>query len=93
MLNIHKMNFYINMCKFILSYNLEWKIILLNISIKKSMYHSCHCADLLSKITFVCVKSVKVLYTNHMISILDDYSVFFLYADVLDNCTEIGCEE
>lgn len=53
MLNIHKMNFYINMCKFVLSYNLKLKYFIFNILNKIYVPYLSLC-DINIKITFIC---------------------------------------
>lgn len=53
MLNIHKMNFYINMCKFVFSYNLELKYFIFNMLNKIYVPYLSLC-DINIKITFIC---------------------------------------
>ena len=53
MLNIYKMNFYINMCKFIFYYNLELKYFIFSI-LKKIYVPYLSLYGVVIKITFIC---------------------------------------
>lgn len=76
------MNFYINMCKFVFSYNLELKYFILNIFNKIYVPYLSLCGTHQNHIClWHSVKLVKDLYTCHTLSILDCSGYFI----VLDN--------